>query len=219
MQKLSNDEFLLIIEQTSFKDLLNLCSTSKEIQKKCIENKDYIVKIYLKKFYSSKQIQTMININSKYNIYQLNKVVQNYFDDKKINDILDNTLYVLKSGQVFVLYKGYILPLPNLYYIQKMDTQLYIEKINDYIKFKGVFKDIIQNLLNNFTEYTKIREFDFINIENNGIEYKKLKDEIQHFEEIIDGGYIKKESDLYKHFDTKIVHLKNLYNLSEYKFM
>lgn len=212
MEKLSVNDFLLLVEKTSFKDLFTLCSTSKRIKDLCIANKDYIVRIFLKKIYSNELIQLLLDINNTYDIFHMNKVVQKYFNKIKISDpeefaeiFQDSTIYIVKNtGDIFLGYKTYILPLPKSYYDNKIDVSLYIN--DDYVRFNSSLRNIAKNLLNDKNVKSN---FDIIMINMLVPEYKLLSNEIKHKEEVFEENF-KKGSSIYNMSMERLRHLKNL---------
>jgi hypothetical protein len=218
MDKLSVDEFLLLVEKTNFRDLFSLCSSSKRIKDLCIQNKDYIVRIFLKKIYSDAMINLLLDINNSHDIFHMNKVVQKYFnnintaDPEEFAEIFQNTtMYITKTNDIYLGYKTYILPLPDSYYDKKINVRLYID--DEYVKFDSTLKSIAAKLIHD--KNARSKKFDILIIDTKVPEYKILSDEIKNKTEIIEENF-KKGSSIYNSSMEKIKHLKNLLKVTWY---
>lgn len=210
------DNFLLLIKQLDFFEYNKICSASRKLNQICKENQNYINRFFLKRLYPLKMIDLFVDINANekenINLHKLTMLVHKYFNNKTLEEILhDETVYISKNYDVFIVYKQYIIPLPMKYYNEKMDIRLYIN--NNYEIFNNNDIKYISKQLWTNPEFKKTQVFDLIEINRREVKYIRLNEEIPMLIDVIDN--FAKSSDYYKKMVSRINNLKRfkvLYN-------
>lgn len=165
MVEITKSDLLLMLDKVSFKQVFSVCKKSKEFTQVCLNSRKDIVKLFLTKLYSNDSIKDLVELNDKYNIYKLNKIVQTFFENKEFHDILKhNTVYITKKCVIYIEHDAFLLPLPDHYYEKIINVNL--NKLNN-TKLKDACKNLWSDKSNNG---------DIIVIDKNNIQYSMIDD-------------------------------------------